>query len=129
MNLQAWRERGSRAGVAIGALVVAGLLTIASVIAASLAPRLHADLATSGMVAESGFAYLAPVTVKTPFGFSIAGDWVGNFNASTLQLAEDGRLLGPGHAAHDDIRSLGNGRYSHWWAHLYFSSSDSTDPR
>jgi hypothetical protein len=48
---------------------------------------------------------------------------------SRIVVLEDGKRLAPGHAIHDDIRSIGRGRYSHWGDTLYFSSSDGTDPR
>jgi hypothetical protein len=47
---------------------------------------------------------------------------------SPVTLFEDGLPLGPAHVSHDDIRTLGRGRYSHWGAALYFSASDGTDP-
>ena len=43
---------------------------------------------------------------------------------SPLLLREDGNLIGPPHALHQDIRTLGVGRYSHWGERLYFSASD-----
>lgn len=129
MNLQAWRDRGTRADVALWPILLAGLLTLATILAAFMAPRLQADLATDSIVFEGGLAYGAPVAIKPPFGFRIAGDGLSNITASSLQLTENGRLLGPAHSAHDDIRRHGNGRYSHWRTHLYFSASDSTDPR
>ena len=43
-------------------------------------------------------------------------------------LLEDGRVLGPAHAIHEEIRTLGAGRYSHWGPWLYFSASDQSDP-
>ena len=48
---------------------------------------------------------------------------------SSLVLFEDGSELGPAHAAHDAIRTVGRGNFSHWGGHLYFSASDNTDPR
>ncbi len=49
---------------------------------------------------------------------------------SYLVLLEDGRELGPAHSAHEEIRKLGQGRYSHWGARsVYFSASDNSDPR
>ena len=48
---------------------------------------------------------------------------------SSLLLFEGDRPLGPAHVAHDDIRTLGGGRFAHWGARLYFSSSDNSDPR
>ena len=50
-------------------------------------------------------------------------------SASSLLLFEDGRPLGPAHAPHDQMRSLGGGRYSHWGTHLFFTTSDNSDPR
>jgi hypothetical protein len=47
---------------------------------------------------------------------------------SRLRLFEDGRELPHAHSAHDDIRNLGAGRYSHWGVAVLFSSSDNTDP-
>ncbi len=47
---------------------------------------------------------------------------------SVLVVCEDGRPLGPGNAVHEDIRTKGQGRYSHWDQYLLFSTSDNTDP-
>ncbi|HEX5053995.1 MAG TPA: glycosyltransferase [Planctomycetota bacterium] len=47
---------------------------------------------------------------------------------SGLLLLEDQRLLGPAHCDHDSIRQLGEGRFSHWRATLYFSTTDGSDP-
>jgi FkbM family methyltransferase len=55
------------------------------------------------------------------------GDTAGAADALTIVL-EDGRVLGPGHALHEDIRLLGGGRFSHWESQLYFSTSDNSDP-
>jgi hypothetical protein len=52
-----------------------------------------------------------------------------NGNRSPLLLLEDGRILGPAHTLHADIREFGGGRYSHWDGKLWFSSSDGRDPR
>ena len=50
-------------------------------------------------------------------------------SSSSLVLFEDDRPLGPAHAPHDEMRSLGGGRYSHWGTHLFFTTSDNSDPR
>jgi hypothetical protein len=50
-------------------------------------------------------------------------------SSSFLSVFEDGRLLGPPHAPHEDIRSMGLGRFSHWGTELYLSTSDNSDPR
>jgi FkbM family methyltransferase len=56
-----------------------------------------------------------------------AGDSNESRESTTLVL-EDSRALGPGHAPHDDIRSKGGGRYSHWGNSLYLSTADNSDP-
>jgi len=54
------------------------------------------------------------------------GDNVIRPNASTARLFEDGQELGPAHALHAEIETLGGGRFSHWGRQLYLSSSDGT---
>ncbi len=73
---------------------------------------------------ESGFAF----TYQAP---QIAGaaDIAGQESRSPFGLMEDGKLLTPSHAIHDDIRKNGKGRWSHWGGAIYFSSSDGSDPR
>jgi hypothetical protein len=63
---------------------------------------------------------------RLPDGFP-AGDAASDASAVTIVL-EDGRLLGPGHAPHDDVRRRGLGLYSHWDRQLYLSTSDNSDP-
>ena len=72
---------------------------------------------------ESGYAYYLERQ------FSIPGDSESAPKSSTLKLFENGKELGPAHAAHKNIRRYGKGRFSHWGNTLYFSSSDNTDPR
>ncbi|WP_145998624.1 hypothetical protein [Methyloterricola oryzae] len=50
-------------------------------------------------------------------------------SASCLMVFENGKPLGPAHAAHEEIRRIGGGRFSHWGGDLFFSTSDNTDPR
>jgi len=57
-----------------------------------------------------------------------AGDDIDNLEKSDLQLWEGDKLLGPGHADHHRIRSVGGGLYSHWGRHLYFSSAIAHEP-
>lgn len=70
---------------------------------------------------ESGHCWLAAVPQFIP---SDNGN-----TSSPLELFENGRPLGPAHAAHVDIRRFGKGRYSHWGPVVYFSTSDNSDPR
>jgi hypothetical protein len=48
---------------------------------------------------------------------------------SRLVVLENGVPLTAAHCSHDDIRRLGQGRYSHWGAQVYFAASDDSDPR
>jgi hypothetical protein len=60
------------------------------------------------------------------FGLQTDGDT--NPAASPIRLFENG--VGSAHSAHQDIRTLGGGRFSDWNAGaIYFSSSDNSDPR
>jgi hypothetical protein len=73
------------------------------------------------MKAELGLAYIATLRLQRE------ADKTGK---SKCVLYEDGKPIGPPRALHKDIRELGKGRYSHWTPEtLYFSASDSSDPR
>lgn len=61
--------------------------------------------------------------------FQVPARWESDeIGRSVIVLLEDGQPLGPAHCSHDDIRTLGRGRYSHWGSKVYFSSSDNSDP-
>src|SRR5262249_18701525 len=68
-------------------------------------------------------------------GFRVSLDRLGIFassdqeSVSLLRLYEDGKLLTRPHHAHDAIRTLGAGRFSHWGSFLHFAASDNSDPR
>lgn len=47
---------------------------------------------------------------------------------SMLSLLENGMPLRLSHAAHDDVRRIGLGRFSHWNDAILFSTSDNSDP-
>src|SRR5262249_22979204 len=92
----------------------------------SLPPR-EFEVDPAHMATEVGSAVIADVRdeLRTLLPLTtVVSDGLGAPTASKLQLFEDGRLLGPAHALHEDIRQKGGGRYSHWGASLYFSSSD-----
>lgn len=78
---------------------------------------------------DQGLAYVAALPFETGALYRIASDGPGAGQASRLRLTENGRPLGPAHAAHATIRQTGGGAYSHWNGSLWFSSSDGTDPR
>jgi lysophospholipase L1-like esterase len=57
------------------------------------------------------------------FGDSFAFAWLLSVSTANYPYAtyEVRVPLGPAHAAHDDIRKIGNGRFSIWRGHVYFS--------
>jgi hypothetical protein len=88
-----------------------------------------ADLNVGALVSDSGFAWAATKKFGTP------ADTRNAPSRSTLRLFENDVPLGPAHSSHDDIRNIGQGRFSHWAStsssneKLRFSSSDNSDPR
>ncbi len=72
---------------------------------------------------EQGFCYILNMDLGED------GYKEGN-TKSQLRVLEDGKELGPVDNKHDNIRQIGEGRYSHWSRNgLYFSTSDNSDPR
>lgn len=81
---------------------------------------------TTSIYPENGVAYIA----RVPGGYPRIPDSTAVPSASHLELFENGQALGPAHSLHDDIRKLGNGRYSDWTdGNIIFSASDNSDPR
>ena len=80
-------------------------------------------LDVTGITAGDRFRYTARMSDDVP-----AGDDPANPRRSNLRLFEDGLELGPAHALHDVIARDGSGAFSHWGRHLYFSSSDGSNP-
>jgi hypothetical protein len=77
-------------------------------------------LPVRSVIHEGGFCYLA----------NHGRIWMSSHKRpSPARILEDGVPLGPGNAVHEDIRKIGNGRFSFWYDCLYFSSSDNSDPR
>ncbi|MBL8727862.1 MAG: hypothetical protein JNM25_05495 [Planctomycetes bacterium] len=69
---------------------------------------------------EQGRCFVATVQAGVPSDADIG---------SRLVVLENGTPLPHPHAAHDDIRRLGGGRYSHWTSNVYLATSDDSDPR
>ncbi len=72
-------------------------------------------------VVEEGFCRITASPEDAP------GDSCG-LSGSDLRLFEDGVEIGPGRSTHADVRSFGEGRFSHWGKQIYFSSSDGSPP-
>lgn len=81
------------------------------------------------MQPELGRAFEIPLDPPLPWWLACHGDTVSMPVVSDLELFEQGTPLGPAHAGHPDIRTLGNGRFSHWHGRVIFSTSDGSDPR
>lgn len=79
-------------------------------------------LSASGFRLESGYAFKISATIS-------GGDNSTAPSQSILRLFENGVELGPAHTTHDEIRTVGKGRFSHWGTTLIFSTSDNSDPR
>lgn len=101
------RQNGKAYAYGIGKLVTLGDIDLAQV--------------THG--GSDGFSY----HVTQSFGFT--GNILGDTSRSRLVVLEDGKPLEFPHKAYTEIAALGRGRYNHWGAGLYFSSTDNTDPR
>src|SRR5262249_43828686 len=84
-------------------------------------------IAPATMASDGGFAIIA--LLHPPRFFETQPDSASAPTASHLRLFEDGKELGPGHTMGVTIKSSGHGPFSHWSGHVYFSSSDGTDPR
>jgi hypothetical protein len=70
-----------------------------------------------------------PVDDRSCYTFFVPEEWTSDADeGSTLRLLEDGQYLGPSGVSHDDVRTLGRGRFSHWGDKVYFSASDNSDP-
>ena len=131
--MQEQRNSGTRGSpfvvIAVsGYLLLVGLWLVATrqvpapgirkVLRALYRPRHRSTLA--GVTPEQGYCWLAPLPQTLPSDAE---------SGSRISVLEDGKTLGPAHASHDEIRRLGCGRFSHWGAQLYFSTSDNSDPR
>ncbi len=79
-------------------------------------------LNSSLFISDGGFAYQLSNIVA-------GGDNNNSPKLSTLRLFEDGVELTQAHSVHEDIRTLGKGRFSHWSNKLYMSASDNSNPK
>ncbi len=89
----------------------------------------QAPLNVSAATSDGGFAYV----IFKPYG--TLADNENSETRSTLILFENGLQIGPAHSVHANIRSLGQGRFSHWSRpdgtaeSVRFSATNNTDPR
>lgn len=105
--------------------VVTGLFAITSAALVS-APTVSGTVSSEQIVSREGsFAYVAALTPnrKTTLGwfYELRGDDSGEHSRLTVTDWRSVPLDKP-HSAHGEIREKGDGRYSHWGNHLYFST-------
>ncbi len=72
----------------------------------------------------NGYLYEYALPLSTSYGDDNVSP-----KSSAWRLCEDGKVLPFPHSVHGNIENIGSGRYSHWSATLFFSSSDGSDPR
>jgi hypothetical protein len=108
--------------------IAIGLANIAILLQSLWVPTSEIVIDPNSILHEQGSAYTAPLNFAYRFPIEICDDRNCN-SSSSRRLLEDGHPLGPAHSIHADIRVSGGGRFSHWGDHLYFSSSDGSDPR
>ena len=112
------------------ALAGAGALAILWIVFEAWIPDRVAVIRPADIRPERGCAYVVEaLRPKSRRLAMIEADGVGAIRGSRLIITENGHLLGPGSAMHDDIRQAGRGAYSHWENVVYFSASDCSDPR
>lgn len=89
-------------------------------------------IAPAQVSAESGHAYRAFMPPwRSVWPLSVKIDTAEAPTQSKAVVFENSVALGPAHSAHDEVRAIGRGRFSHWGSDggIYFSTSDNSDPR
>jgi hypothetical protein len=111
-------------------LTVVAALNLAAALLYLAAPQVTERLDPRLILPEAGHAWVsAEPATSARFPYRLPSDTMAAPRASDAVLLDDGKPLGPPHALHDDIRTLGGGRYSLWRGTLYFSTADNSDPR
>lgn len=110
-------------------LLLAALLAVAISYLSWFGIGRHAEIPPGKLEYEAGYSYWVSLERLTPRGFSLKADMPDSPRRSSMQILEDGKALPMAHAEHSEIEKQGSGRYSHWDAGIFFSSSDNTDPR
>jgi glucan phosphoethanolaminetransferase (alkaline phosphatase superfamily) len=107
------------------------LLALETALAAAVVwrPTLDAPLSRNVIQHQAGYQYSVDVPLTAPAGYRLAADSNDYPVQSTLVMLQDDRPFGRPHSLHDQIRTEGEGAYSHWISVLYFSTPGNTDPR
>ncbi|MEJ6981353.1 right-handed parallel beta-helix repeat-containing protein [Pedobacter sp. P351] len=97
--------------------------TTSAIMATTSATTVSGSLDVSKAASDGGFAYVINQNLNT------TGDSPSQPTVSTIRIFEDGKEIGPAHSVHNDVRTSGQGRFSHWGTKIYFSASDNTNPK
>lgn len=92
-------------------------------------PTVEAALTPDRIQHVDGHAYVTSLAGLDPFGYQLKSDTNDAPRQSDLLLLRNAAPVGEPHKMHADIRTVGNGHFSHWQKHLYFSTPGNSDPR
>jgi hypothetical protein len=110
--------------------LIVGLILLALALwLAGLTHPVSALITASEMEPAQGHSFRAALKDRVGWPWALVGDQADKPPLSDLRVLEDGRTLSPARAWHAEIMERGAGAFSHWRSHVFFSSSDNSDPR
>ncbi len=110
-------------------ILVLWAVTLAALLFSIIQPTYHTTVLPQQIRQTEGHAYVRRTGLPPWSPIVAVSDSSWDNNASRLTLFEDGQRLGPANALHSLIRERGRGAFSFWTGHLFFSTSDNSDPR
>lgn len=110
-------------------LIAGPLLLALALWLAGLTHPISEEIMASEIKLEQGHSFRATIKDHVGWPWSLIGDQADKPPLSDLRMLEDSRALSPARAWHSEIRERGAGAFSHWRGHVFFSSSDNSDPR
>jgi hypothetical protein len=118
----------------LGLAFVAGWILVFGPATFPLVPPVVQVLDPADIKLSSGNAYFVAFRKTPPLPIlGTGGDNPSQPWGSDLEILENGVRLGPAHAMHGNVATIGKGAYSHWGTSqdsvVLFSTSDNTDPR
>jgi hypothetical protein len=111
------------------AIVLLAIVAVGLSVAAAVSPRFVAAVSPDRVTGEGGHAFALGPGFKTHWPYAIPSHPDSTLGSDDVKVSEDGKFFGTLEPSHDKIRQLGGGRFNFWEGGLWFSSSDSTDPR
>ncbi len=119
-RLPAWSLRG---------IWTLWLVTLAALLFSVIQPTYRITLLPGQMRPHEGQSYARRTGPPLWSPVVAVHDSSWDSKASRLMLLEDGQPLGPANAMHSLVYKQGRGAFSYWNGHLFFSTSDNSDPR